>query len=38
MATLLKTGSRGDEVKQLQSYLKNLGLYSGNIDGIMGLS
>lgn len=36
MATLLKTGSRGDEVKQLQSYLKNLGLYSGNVDGIYG--
>jgi len=36
MATLLKTSSRGDDVKELQSFLKNNGLYSGAIDGIYG--
>lgn len=32
----LRVGSRGSEVTQLQQYLKSLGLYSGNIDGIFG--
>lgn len=34
--TLSKMGSRGDEVKQIQTKLKNLGLYDGSIDGIYG--
>lgn len=29
-------GSRGDEVKQIQTRLKNWGYYKGNIDGIYG--
>lgn len=32
----LKKGSRGDEVRILQTELKNLGYYSGKIDGIYG--
>jgi hypothetical protein len=32
----LKTGSRGDDVKDLQSYLAGVGLYQGKIDGIFG--
>ena len=31
-----KYGSRGDEVKQIQTKLKNWGYYNGNIDGIYG--
>ena len=33
---LSKYGSRGDEVKQIQTKLKRWGYYSGNIDGIYG--
>ena len=33
---LSKCGSRGDEVKQIQTKLKNWGYYNGNIDGIFG--
>lgn len=33
-----KYGSRGDEVKQIQTKLKNWGYYKGNIDGIYGSS
>lgn len=32
----LQQGSRGQEVQQLQEYLKALGLYTGNVDGIFG--
>lgn len=32
----LRTGSRGEEVRQLQQQLKSMGLYNGNIDGIFG--
>ena len=31
-----KYGSRGEEVKQIQSKLKSWGYYSGNVDGIAG--
>ena len=34
--TLSRVGSRGDEVKQIQTKLKNWGYYSGNVDGIFG--
>lgn len=34
--TLSKMGSRGEEVKQIQTKLKNLGFYKGSIDGIYG--
>lgn len=34
---LSKMGSRGDEVRQIQTKLKNLGLYTGEVDGIFGL-
>lgn len=34
--TTLKQGSRGSEVKQLQTQLKNLGYNVGSIDGIFG--
>lgn len=34
--TLSKTGSRGDEVRKVQTKLKELGLYSGSVDGIFG--
>lgn len=33
---LSKYGSRGEEVRQIQTKLKELGLYTGNIDGIYG--
>lgn len=35
-SALSKTGSMGEEVKQIQSVLKDLGYYTGNIDGIFG--
>ena len=34
---LSKYGSRGNEVKQIQTKLKRWGYYYGNIDGIYGL-
>jgi len=34
--TLSKVGSSGDEVKQIQTRLKNWGYYNGEIDGIYG--
>ena len=34
--TLSKLGSRGDEVRRIQSKLKQLGHYSGSVDGIYG--
>ena len=34
--TLSRVGSRGDEVKQIQTKLKNWGYYKGNVDGIFG--
>lgn len=33
---LSKYGSRGDEVKQIQTKLKNWGYYNGDVDGIYG--
>ena len=33
---ILRTGSQGDEVKNLQSRLKTLGYYTGEIDGQFG--
>ena len=33
---LSKYGSQGEEVRQIQTKLKELGLYTGNIDGIYG--
>ena len=36
IATLSKEGSRGDEVKKIQTNLKKWGYYTGNIDGIFG--
>lgn len=35
-SVLSKTGSRGSEVRQIQTKLKNLGYYNGTIDGIYG--
>ncbi len=35
-AILLKWGSRGEEVKTVQTKLKNWGFYKGNVDGIYG--
>lgn len=35
-AILLKWGSRGEEVKEVQRRLKNWGFYNGNVDGIYG--
>lgn len=34
--TLSRVGSRGDEVKQIQTKLKSWGYYSGSVDGIFG--
>ncbi len=34
--TLSRLGSRGEEVRQVQKKLKQLGLYSGSVDGIYG--
>lgn len=34
--TLSKLGSRGDEVRRIQTTLKRLGLYAGSVDGIYG--
>lgn len=31
-----KSGSRGDEVKKIQTKLKNWGYYSGSVDGVFG--
>lgn len=36
IATLSKLGSRGDEVRRIQSKLRELGFYSGKVDGIYG--
>jgi N-acetylmuramoyl-L-alanine amidase len=36
--TLSSIGSRGQEVRQIQTKLKELGLYKGSIDGIYGMS
>jgi hypothetical protein len=33
---ILSRGSRGDEVAQLQTYLKSNGYYTGSVDGIFG--
>jgi len=35
-ATLSRQGSRGDEVRQIQTKLKQWGYYSGSVDGIFG--
>ena len=35
-SVLSQQGSRGDEVRQIQKKLKQLGYYKGNIDGIFG--
>ena len=37
VAVLSKLGSRGDEVRSIQKKLKNLGYYSGSVDGIYGV-
>ncbi|MEG0980098.1 MAG: spore cortex-lytic enzyme [Oscillospiraceae bacterium] len=34
--TLSKMGSRGEEVRQIQTKLKALGYYGGNVDGVFG--
>ena len=34
--TLSKIGSRGNEVRQIQKKLKELGFYKGSVDGIYG--
>lgn len=36
IAALSQIGSRGDEVRRVQSKLKELGFYSGKVDGIYG--
>lgn len=36
--TLSKIGSRGEEVRQVQKKLKELGLYNGSVDGIYGVN
>jgi len=35
-ASNLKIGSSGDQVKQLQNYLKGIGIYDGKVDGVFG--
>ncbi len=35
-ATLSRIGSRGQEVRQIQTKLKSMGLYTGSVDGIYG--
>ena len=35
-ATLSSIGSRGQEVRQIQKKLQNLGFYSGSVDGVYG--
>ena len=35
-ATLSSLGSRGQEVRQIQKKLQNLGFYSGSVDGVYG--
>ena len=36
--TLSKIGSRGEEVRQVQKKLKELGLYNGSVDGMYGVN
>ena len=36
LAAALRVGSRGEEVRQLQTKLKRWGYYSGAVDGIFG--
>ena len=36
VATLSKIGSRGEEVRRIQTKLRELGFYNGKIDGIYG--
>ncbi len=36
ISTLSRLGSRGDEVRRIQSKLKELGFYKGTVDGIYG--
>ena len=36
ITTLSKYGSRGEEVRQIQTKLKRWGYYKGNVDGIYG--
>ena len=36
MEALSKYGSRGEEVRQIQTKLKRWGYYNGNVDGIYG--
>ena len=36
-SVLSKTGSRGNEVRQIQQRLKNWGYYTGEVDGIFGV-
>lgn len=38
ISTLSKLGSRGDEVRRIQKKLKELGYYTGSVDGIYGTS
>ena len=35
-ATVVKQGSRGEIVRQIQTKLKNWGYYTGGVDGIFG--
>lgn len=38
VSTLSKLGSRGNEVRRIQSKLKELGYYKGSVDGIYGIA